>query len=447
MDKANIRIGFVPIARPTFDVELAKEMTAQVYAELEKVGYLLIGSHNLIMDGTAISECIETLQSSKIDLILMLQSSFADSTMVVELAQAVSAPLLMWALPEARDGGRLRLNSFCGINLAGHGLRRAGIRYDYIYALPDDAVALTKFNTIATAAKIKRHLAETRIGRVGENPAGFDTCLVNHAELKSQLGIDVVQLELQTVFDGVRHADPQKIQAIAETVKAQVSEIDDMDATATQGTFGTYVTLDDIAKTQNLSGMAVRCWPEFFTDLGCSACGAMAMLSNQMTPTSCEADVNGTITQLILQWISGEPAFGTDMVSFDVEKDEAVLWHCGLAPLSMADPDFQPEATIHSNRKMPLLMQFPLKAGRVTIARLSEATGEFRLVIGGGEMLKAPTSFTGTSGTLRFDSGTQAAMDTIMEEGLEHHVSITYGDHQAVLESLAKLLGLSVLRL
>ena len=188
-------------------------------------------------------------------------------------------------------------------------------------------------------------------------------------------------------------------------------------------------------------------WAPDFTDLGCSACGAMAMLSNQMTPTSCEADVNGTITQLILQWISGEPAFGTDMVSFDVEKDEAVLWHCGLAPLSMADPDFQPEATIHSNRKMPLLMQFPLKAGRVTIARLSEATGEFRLVIGGGEMLKAPTSFTGTSGTLRFDSGTQAAMDTIMEEGLEHHVSITYGDHQAVLESLAKLLGLSVLRL
>lgn len=447
MDNIDIRIGFVPIARPTFDVELAKEMTAQVYAELDKAGYTLIGSQNLIMDGATITERIDELQASNIDLVLMLQSSFADSTMVVELAQIVSAPLLMWALPEERVGGRLRLNSFCGINLAGHGLRRIGIPYDYIYALPGDESALTKFNTIATAAKIKRNLAETRIGRVGENPDGFDTCLVNHEGLKSQLGVDIVQLELQTVFEGARNAEPEKIEAIADAVKSQVAGVDEMDATATQGTFGTYVTLDNIAQEQNLSGMAVRCWPEFFTDLGCSACGAMSMLSNQMTPTSCEADVNGTITQLILQWISGDPAFGTDMVSFDVEKDEAVLWHCGLAPLSMADPDFQPEAALHSNRKMPLLLQFPLKSGRVTIARLSEATGEFRLVIGGGEMLKAPASFTGTSGTVRFDNGAQTVMDTIMEEGLEHHVSITYGDHQAILESLAKILGLSVLRL
>ena len=38
-------------------------------------------------------------------------------------------------------------------------------------------------------------------------------------------------------------------------------------------------------------------------------------------------------------------------------------------------------------------------------------------------------------------------MDTIMGEGLEHHISLTYGDHQDALESLARLLDLSVLRL
>ena len=137
----------------------------------------------------------------------------------------------------------------------------------------------------------------------------------------------------------------------------------------------------------------------------------------------------------------------SDLVSFDVDADEAVLWHCGLAPLSMADPDARPEATIHSNRRLPLLMQFPLKPGRVTVARLSEATGEFRMVIGGGQMLKAPPAFTGTSGRIRFDSGAAAVMDRLLGEGLEHHVSITYGDHQDVLVSLARLLEMPVLRL
>jgi L-fucose isomerase-like protein len=175
----------------------------------------------------------------------------------------------------------------------------------------------------------------------------------------------------------------------------------------------------------------------------------MSMLSDELIPCSCEADVNGTVTQLILQWLSGGPAFGTDMVSFEIEDDLAVIWHCGLAPLAMADPEFEARGTIHSNRQLPLLMEFPLKPGRVTIARLSEAAGDgrYQLVMGSGEMVRAPMSFTGTSGVLRFDNGAQAALDTIMENGLEHHISLTYGDHMPALLALAKLLELPVVRL
>ncbi len=446
MNPSDIRIGFAPIARPTFDLELAGHLTAQVYAGISQ-RYDVIGSPELIMDGGAIDARIAELSAGDIDMILMLQSSFADSTMILQLARAIDAPLLMWALPEERVGGRLRINSFCGINLAAHGLTRAGLRYDYIYAAADDEAAFKKLHNFAIAARVKKRLAETRIGRLGEHPDGFDTCRVNHQELKRKLGVEVASFELAPFFARARAADQQGVATVSAALEARLAGFADMESEPTRGTLGAYVALDELVKEEKLSGVAVRCWPEFFTDLGCSACGAMSLLSDALTPSSCEADVNGTITQLILQWISGEPAFGSDLVSFDVDSDEAVLWHCGLAPLSIADPDVVPEATIHSNRQKPLLMQFPLKPGRVTFARLSEATGEFRLVIGGGEMLKAPPAFTGTSGTIRFDSGAAAAMDTILREGLEHHISLTYGDHQDALESLALMLDLSVLRL
>ena len=447
MKPSDIRIGFAPIARPTFDLELARAMTAQVFEAIVRAGYVVVGSQELVMDGLAVDARIRELAAGKIDMILMLQSSFADSTMALQLARAIDMPLLMWALPEERVGGRLRLNSFCGINLAGHGLRRAGLTYGYIYAAPDDRAAVRKLLNFATAARIKSRLAGTRIGRIGENPDGFDTCLVDREKLKSQLGVDVVQNEPQSLFEAARQAEVPRVRALAARLETQLAGMDELDEKATQGTLGTWAALGKMAREQNLSGLAVRCWPEFFTELGCSACGAMSMLSNDMIPCSCEADVNGTITQLVLGWISGEPAFGSDVVSFDAEADEVVLWHCGLAPLAMADPDVQPQATIHSNRQMPLLMQFPLKPGRVTVARLSEAAGEFRLVIGGGEMHKASPAFTGTSGRIRFDSGAQAVMEVIMREGLEHHLSLAYGDHQDALESLARLLDLSVLRL
>lgn len=445
MTAAAIRIGFAPIARPTFDLELARELTAQVFSAISET-YDLIGAPDLIMDGAAIDARIAELAAADIDMILMLQASFADSTMILQLAGAIDAPLLMWALPEAQVGGRLRINSFCGINLAAHGLRRAGLPYDYIYAAPDDEAAYVKLRDFAAAARVKKRLVGARIGRLGERPDGFDTCRVNHDALKAQFGVEVAQFELGSFFARARGADPAQVDAIAADLSKRLDGFADMEPEPTRGTLGAYIALDELACEENLAGMALRCWPEFFTDLGCSACGAMSLLSDNYTPSSCEADVNGTITQLILQWISGEPAFGSDLVAFDAEAGEAVLWHCGLAPLSMADPDVKPEATIHSNREKPLLMQFPLKPGRVTVARLSEATGAFRLVIGGGEMLKAPPAFTGTSGRIHFDSGA-AVMDAIMREGLEHHISLTYGDHQDVLESLARMLGLSVLRL
>ena len=447
MNQHSIHIGFAPIARPTFDLQLARQLCDGAYASLQSAGYRISGSRDLIMDADSMRQRIDELQAATPDMLLVAQASFADSAMLLDLAQAIDAPLLLWAFPEATVGGRLRVNSFCGINLAAHGLRRAGIGCEYIYAPPDDPDALDKLATVAAAAHVKRKLAGARIGRLGESPVGFDTCRFNEAGLRERLGVAVAQYELADVFGRVRRRDAAEIQALSDDKHTRLKGYADVEQDAAGATLATYLTLDEMARQDDLSGIAVRCWPEFFTDLGCAACGAMSLLSDAMTPASCEADVNGTITQLILGWISDAPAFGSDIVSFDVANDEAVLWHCGLAPLSMASPDSQPEAAIHSNRELPLLLQFPLKPGRVTIARLSEATGDYRLVIGGGEMLAAPPAFTGTSGRIRFDSGAQAVMDAIIGEGLEHHVSLVYGDHQAVLEALARQLDMPVLRL
>ncbi|MCY4465505.1 MAG: L-fucose/L-arabinose isomerase family protein [Chloroflexi bacterium] len=445
MTEQRLRIGFVPIARPTFDLGLARDLTAQLHEAL--AGYALQGSTELVMDGAAVQSRISELADSQLDMLLLLQASFADSTMALELARAIDVPLLLWALPEAQVGGRLRINSFCGVNLAAHGLRRAGIAYETILAAPEDTDAHAKLYDFARAAMVKRRLQGARIGRLGENPAGFDTCLVNRVGLRSRLGIEAPQYALSPFFQQAREAHTGRIDALAASLSERLADFDAQDADETRGTLGVYLALDELVNDEGLDGVAVRCWPEFFTDLGCSACGAMSLLSDALTPTSCEADVNGTITQLILQWLSGEPAFGSDIVAFDLDADAATLWHCGLAPLSMADPTVPPSATIHSNRAKPLLMQFPLKPGRVTIARLSEASGDFRLVIGRGEMLRAPMAFGGTSGRIRFDSGASVVMDKLLGEGLEHHLSLTYGEHAQSLEMLARMLGMDVLRL
>jgi L-fucose isomerase-like protein len=270
------------------------------------------------------------------------------------------------------------------------------------------------------------------------------------------LGLEVVEVDLDRIFRASRAVAPQEVDAILLGLGEKLDGLQQLEQAALRRTLSSYVALRQFAEREGLDGLAVRCWPEFFTEMGCAACGAMSMLSDELIPCSCEADVNGTITQLILQWLSGEPAFGTDVVSFDLEENAAVVWHCGLAPLSMSDPSVRPRGTIHSNRQLPLLMEFPLRPGRVTMARLSEATrssggdaggSRYQLVVGSGEMLQAPMSFTGTSGLLRFDRPASEVLDAMLSEGLEHHIALTYGDHVPELLALAEMLALPVLRL
>jgi L-fucose isomerase-like protein len=443
-----LQIAFAPLARTTFDIPLAAEVTDTARNTLQSAGYTLLQAEDLITDISAGRAFADSIQDSQPDLLLIFQATFADSTMALALVEAVDAPVFLWAIPEDHTGGRLRLNSFCGINLAGHALTRAGIKYDFLFAPANDAQVLARIEPIAKAGRARNVLRSSRLGRMGKNPDGFETCTLDEARIEALFGLEVVQFGLeQDVFPAARVPDANRVDEIYTDLNQQVEGLADMDKAATRKTLGVYATLEEMAKEQELGGFAVRCWPEFFTELGCAACGAMSMLSDGLIPCSCEADVNGTITQMMLQSISGEPAFGTDLVSIDEERDAVVIWHCGLAPLSMADPERPKGVTIHSNRKLPLLFEFTLKPGRVTIARLTESSGDYRLVVGSGVVVRGPKSFSGTSGLIHFDSPARDVLETILAEGLEHHISLTYGDHVPALLAFAKLMKLPIVRL
>ncbi|MBE0687362.1 MAG: fucose isomerase, partial [Anaerolineaceae bacterium] len=319
--------------------------------------------------------------------------------------------------------------------------------YDYLYTLPEDSAAIEKIKVLANAGYAIRTLKGTKIGKFGPHPNGFDSCIPNQTGLEKIFGLKLVDIKLDTFFNRVRKMPEHATVSIRKNLDQRIDGLADLDQAALNGTLKTYQVMQEFSQEEDLKGLAVRCWPEFFTELGCAACGAMSLMSDQHIPCSCEADLNGTVTQLILQTLSGEPAFGTDLVHMNLEEDTAVFWHCGLAPLSMADPKVKPRGIVHTNRKLPLLMEFSLKPGEITLARLSEASIDFQLVIGKANMLESERQFSGTSGLVRFDHPARKVLDTIMSNGLEHHLSLTYGSFTAELATIARYLQIPTLEL
>src|SRR6478609_7083421 len=132
-----MRIGVLPLARPTFDVPYAEEMAAKAFATLDSAGIQTVGPRELLFDAAAGEAALAAFASERLDFVLLLQVTFTDASMTVKIAEQVTAPLGIWAFPEPRAGGRLRLNAFCGLNLAKHALGRAGRKAAWLYAAPD----------------------------------------------------------------------------------------------------------------------------------------------------------------------------------------------------------------------------------------------------------------------------------------------------------------------
>ncbi|WGH79916.1 hypothetical protein [Jannaschia ovalis] len=443
-----MRVGLLPLGRPTFDVPYAEDKLAalltQIDAWAQAGGHEVTGSRTLLMgpDDDALAAVAET------DALLILQVTFTDAAFATSAAMAHPGRVAIWAVPEPRVGGRLRLNAFCGLNLLSHALGLNDRAFAWAYGDTADLDALfggpevaPKLGRPAEAAPvaIPEHL---RIARIGAHPEGFGTCAYDAEALRALTGATVTELELPELFDRARALPDAAVapyRAKAETL-GRVGLLDRGELDRSLRLAG---ALDALKVEHGFDAMAIRCWPETFTEYGGAVCGPVSMLGEARTPCACEADVYGAVTQSILQAVADAPVFLADLV--DMDDETGVVWHCGQAPSSMSAS--APAATVHTNRKQALLLEFALKPGRVTLFRLSQARGRPQVVIATGEMLDRPMAYTGTSGTLAFDRGAAAVRDDVMASGLEHHMALAYGDHAEALRGVAAGLGVPVLEL
>ena len=428
---------------------------------LENCGLELFGPRELLTDDQTVSSALDQLAAAAVDSLAVLQVTFTDAAAVVAAAEKLDLPLIVWAVREPRTGKRLRLNALCGLNLASHALGLRRNDFNWLYSDPAD-VAVDQLRQLLGAppagigaartpvtAKADRRGAEiaallrgARIGRIGEHPPGFDTCACDPDQLERRFEISVSPIPLEALFSRARNCSLGVAQSEMSLESAELFSQTDL-----RRSLRLKPALRQIALERKLDAMAIKCWPEAFTEYGGAVCGPVSMLTEQLLPCACEADVYGAVSQLMLQKTANAPVFLADLVDVDIKDDTAVVWHCGQAPMSMCDPCVRPEATIHSNRKLPLLLQFPLKPGCVTIMRVSRAFGEHKLVLMAGEMLRRPLAFSGTAGVLRFERPACRVLSDIINCGLEHHFAIAYGDYRTELRGVAAAFNLPVLEI
>jgi L-fucose isomerase-like protein len=456
-----VKIGFVPAHREPFDEEWAIEMRKRCLTTFSKVEVMDLvvpeetTRNGLVRDDGDAEKTIHLFKEAKIDGLIIGTMTFGDEVSALAVASAFSSkPILLFGTKEGPfkpDGGR-KSDAFCGTLSISSGLYRRKIPFIFAgIVFPEEKGFLESVQNFVRACAIVNGFIGARMGLVGPRPERFETCIFSEDNLM-KFKQTVVPVSLLDIVDQTKmlKGDAPETQRIIQDMKKE-ADLSEIKEEVTMKFAKLELVLKRFAEERNLSGIGVQCWTAMQEVYGVSSCYVMGRLTDRGIMTSCEVDIYGVLTMLIqyLASLKTNPPHLIDWTIRHQEKENVFLaWHCGNAPPSLVCQGCSARVRAHSvltgilgPEKSMGTVEFQLKPGTVTICRLVEYDGEFKMLVTKGDIEKADQNLRGSWSWVKVPN-LDSLYRTLVEEGFIHHASMIHGDYTKPIIDACEFLGI-----
>lgn len=432
-----ITLGVVCLARKTFDYQAAQNEYHTILRRLNNLEAVTCETvPELLIEIEDAHHAASRLARKQIDALICISGTFHLGHLILELNKALRVPVLLWGLNELPyDGGKIRLNSVCGVNLNASNLYKAGIRNFHV------TIGDNVDEDWIDAIRVNAALSQAHVGILGFRAHGFFNLGVHDLNVYKQLGILLDHYELHEVFEipvTLEHIQARKEQVLAtfDVTTVTTEQVEKVSQLAAK--------FEVFLDKHQLTALAVRCWPEFAATFGISPCAAMSLLQSENRLLVCEGDVEGAISMIAHRAVGGETPFLADFSQVNFEDDFALLWHCGVAPCNLWDGECARSLDTYFAGGRGVTADFVMKPGDISMLRIDSAGEEYRVFVQRGTGIPMTKDLRGTYVKVTFPEPVQAVLDKLIYNGIAHHVSMVYGDYIRPFEILARINGWSV---
>jgi len=428
--------------RPGFDQEWNKIVTERCVATMEDLGLVCVGQDAPIVDDMTLRERLKDIEAAGCDSLVMLQPSMGNGQLALSLAQAWAGPIVLWATPERPGDGKVSSCSLVGQHLWASMMREAKHPFEFVYGDPDDArVKKTLLQAIALARTVTG-LKSAKVGMIGTHAPGFVDLAVNAFVLQNTLGLQLHPLSLPQFIDRVRLVDAVAVSKDVTKVRELGIPLAGVEEKDLEVNSRVYLAMLDLMREESLTALCIQCWPELPEMIGQWPYLAIARLTGEGKAVAMEGDVDGAIAELMGNSLGLGHAFLTDWLEHD--EHTIFLWHPGMAPLDMIGERVGPTLTKHFNIVKPLVVDGELRENQpVTIARLWHCDGEYFMTAFEGRSIPPRRTLTGNTILVEVEGrSVPERFDTLIHEGMPHHVLLYYGHCAEMHRKLARLLNI-----
>ena len=455
-----IKIGFVPAHREPFDEGWAVQMRQRcmdVFSSDPLIEVIVpdkdLTAGGCVRDDRDAENTIDLFRKAGIDGLIIGTMTFGDEVSALAIASAFrDVPVLLFGTKEGpftADGNR-RSDSFCGTLSISSGLHRRHIPFTFGGIIfPEEKEFQEDIKNFSRICSISRGFIGARIGLVGPRPERFETCIFSEDLLMRKWRQRVVPIDLADIMNraGLPENLPQ-IKTVIKEMKAQ-ADLSAANTATMQKIAGLEYALAQFAAEKKLAAMGVQCWTAMQAVYGISSCYAMGRITDRGIMTSCEVDIYGALTMLIQYLASLEttvPHFIDWTIKHQEKENTFLAWHCGNGPPSLICRGNKVNVSYHSILGESLgidrsvgTAEFQLNPGIVTLCRLQEHDGKFKILIAAGKAVAAKQQLRGSWSWVQVPD-LDKLYATLVREGFTHHASLIHGDYVKAIKNACEYL-------
>lgn len=441
------KIGLVGVNSPTYYAKkynVYEDSIKGLKKLANEYGFELIYYPKLIESGLEAKKVKQFFLEKNVDFLLIQNSSFSMGD-VVEVLVTTNIPLGIWGLSEPKLEEDVQLHSLVSLNMYTSIIKRCfkdkNIKYKWFYGNVDSNLFIERFRPTILALKAINKLKNAKICWVGEVAPSFDNLEPDLAALKDkyQIEIDIFPTsELKLVADSLTEVE---INDAKKSFCKGVKHIHISEDMYNKGLI-VYAALYKIVEKEGYDGMALACWPDFQDIFGIVPCVPFTeMYDINNIPISCEGDLQAVITMMVLNTFTKNKAIVMDFANVDIKNDKFLLWHCGIGSKFMAESNEgisiikQPmmNRKLGEEHKIGLSYDYYFKEAKVTIGRIAD-NGKSIFSFTANTTDNTNRGFEGTRGwigNMKFEEKSVSVLDlmeTIFNEGIEHHMILVEGE-------------------
>jgi len=462
-----LSLGFVPSHLDEFDDDWAEKMRGRCIDVIEEMNLieLIAPSKDLLKNGVVKNEedankVIKLFKNHKIKGIIIGAMTFGNELPIYSIIEEFPGlPIMLFGTKELLvEGNSFLSQSFCGTLAISSGLHRRNVNF-YFGGVnyPEDNEFLKHIETFTQICSAVDKFKRSRIGMVGLRPASFEACVSNEEvliEKFKQRVIPINFIDIEHKIDKISNEDiiiKKIIGDITKSYDCSYLKSGDLIMSAKLE-----LILKELISEKNLNALTIQCWDSIQKYMKLTPCLTVSRITDLGIPVACEGDIYGALTMLI-QYHStlgkNKPFFADWLMRHQDNSDVFLAWHCGNSPASLSSPKIKPairylcpfEKEFGENSIEAMGgVELQVKPGPVTINRLIEYKGNFKMLATLGKVFKTNDKIRGSWGWIKVKNLEELYM-RLINGGFNHHMSIVHGNILESIKGFCRFCGIEVL--